>query len=263
MPDRIRVVRWEGHHENAQSRKCAGPLSWVRVPTSQKTGYAILVARHGLFGLGVWLAILQQAADHPRDERGFTYADPATIALVARSDDETAKIGTVLATLRDDCGWIAIEPATSAGSTTALPLSSQGSGSVVARIPPSLPPSSESEEEKDSPKKEDEPWFADAVNGTPLVARCRAAYEAKYHTPHWHRADASLEQREQDEHALRLLSEELGGDDVVVERFSVLVGARTSKDQRWLWALTRDMAEQAPEAEAGEDWGSAYAEVDP
>lgn len=134
---RIRIVRWEGQHEVSQSRKVKGCLPWVAVPTRQGRGYCHLVSRHGAKGLGVWIALLELVANQSRDARGTLVAEWEDAASMARLPyDEVAEVLPTLV----DLGWVEIEREPFAESqespdrsadTSALPVDSQRSGSVV------------------------------------------------------------------------------------------------------------------------------------
>jgi len=112
MPTALRISNWDARHECAHSRKCAGPLSWVRVDC-QMTGLTtrrILQEPDGPAILGAWLAIVCWCADHPAGRRGWLVSagealDADGLALVMGwSPDAISRALEVLT--RNDIRWI-------------------------------------------------------------------------------------------------------------------------------------------------------------
>lgn len=129
----LRITRWAGQHEVSQSRKVTGALSWVAVPTKQGRGYCRLIAKCGAEGLGVWVAILEQAASRTIGNRGVIMGDLDDVAMLTRLPADT--IGRVLPVLYQ-IGWLepidGHERSNNAPATSVLPAGSDQSGSVLS-----------------------------------------------------------------------------------------------------------------------------------
>ena len=129
MPDRIRITRWSGQHEVAQSKKVKGALSWVAVPTKQGRGYCRLVSEHGAKGLGVWLGLLEIAASRCVENRGVIEGSIEDVAMMMRlSSDDVRSVLPALVNI----GWISLETPSNADATSAVVAPSEHATPVVS-----------------------------------------------------------------------------------------------------------------------------------
>lgn len=112
MPTALRIANWDARHESAHSRKCSGPLGWVRVDVDMGglTTRRILREPDGPAIIGTWLAILCWCADHPAGKRGWLVSagealDADGLALVTGWPVEAVRRALDVLT-RNDIRWI-------------------------------------------------------------------------------------------------------------------------------------------------------------
>ena len=129
VPDRIRITRWAGQHEVAQSKKVKGALSWVAVPIRQGRGYCRLVNEHGAKGLGVWLGLLEIAAARSVENRGVIEGSVEDVSMMMRLRSEDVR--SVLPAL-ESIGWISLETSTNTDAPSAVVAGSERATPAVS-----------------------------------------------------------------------------------------------------------------------------------